>query len=124
MTVIKNPYFIFPCLVFWINQYLERIEKIHLPFIHSYLDDLMAMPVILGITLQVYRWIHPSRSYFVFTKVQIIVAVVYISLLFEGLLPLYSDTYIRDVFDVVCYAVGAFYFHKLINVPYGNQASL
>ncbi len=124
MSVIKNPYFILPCLVFWINQYLERIEKIFLPYIHSYLDDLLAMPVILGITLQVYRWIHPSRSNFVFTKIQIVVAVVYISLLFEVLLPLYSSTYISDFLDVVCYVIGAVYFHKFINVPHGSQASL
>ncbi|WP_232834793.1 magnesium citrate secondary transporter [Pleomorphovibrio marinus] len=95
---------------------MERVEKIFLPYIHSYLDDLMAMPVILGVTLQVYRWIHPSRNLFVFTKTQIFVAFIYISLLFEVVLPWYSSTYIQDIWDVACYLAGAIYFHKFINI--------
>ncbi len=122
ITVLKNPFFLIPCLIFWINQYVEKVQGIFIPLIHSYLDDLLAMPVILGITLQVYRWIHPAKNGFVFTKVQILVAVVYISLIFEVLLPMYSSTYVRDMWDVVCYALGAIYYFKFINTPHGNQA--
>jgi hypothetical protein len=115
MSVIKNPFFLFPCMVFWINQFLERVLNIFIPYVHSYLDDLMAMPVILGITLQIYRWIHPLKNSFAFTKVQVFVGVVYVSLIFEVLLPLWYETYIMDIWDIPCYVIGAFYFYLLIN---------
>ena len=67
MSVIRNPYFWLPCILFWANQYLERIEGFYLPFLHSYLDDLLAIPVVLGITLQVFRvdisWKKPDGFY-------------------------------------------------------------
>ncbi|MFO7824193.1 MAG: magnesium citrate secondary transporter [Cyclobacterium sp.] len=115
MHVFKNPYFLFPALLFWVNQYLERIREVFIPFIHSYFDDLLAMPVVLGITLQVYRWIHPLKNNFVFTPTQIMVGFIYFSFLFEGLLPMWSSTYTRDFWDVVCYLIGAVYFCFLIN---------
>jgi hypothetical protein len=115
MQVWKNPYFIAPCLLFWANQYVEKIQGIFIPYVHSYLDDLLAMPVILGITLQVFRWIHPQGELFSFSALQIIVGVAYISFIFEVLLPMFSGRYTRDIGDVVCYSIGAVYFYFLIN---------
>ncbi|HLU90748.1 MAG TPA: hypothetical protein VKZ51_13000 [Cyclobacteriaceae bacterium] len=115
MSVLKNPFFILSCVLFWVNQYLEKVRQIFIPFVHSYLDDLLLMPVALGITLQIYRWIHPAKEKFAFTKVQIAVAVIYFSILFEGLLPLWSDLYTRDLLDVVFYSIGAVLFYFLIN---------
>lgn len=115
MTVFKNPYFLLAFLIFWINQFVERILGIFIPWVHAYLDDLMAMPVVLGITLQVFRWIHPQKDRFVFTKMQIAVAWAYYSFLFEYLLPKWSETYTADIWDVVCYAIGAVAFYFLIN---------
>jgi hypothetical protein len=76
----------------------------------------MAMPVVLGITLQVYRWIHPSRDNFTFSKAQVVVGWVYFSFLFEFLLPRWSITYTADLWDVFCYGIGAIIFYRLINI--------
>ncbi|WP_162416886.1 magnesium citrate secondary transporter [Cyclobacterium roseum] len=115
MPVYKNPYFLLPVLLFWVNQYLERIEEVYLPFIHSYWDDLLAMPVILGITLQFYRWIHPLKAQLVFSPVQVLAGWLYVSLIFEYLLPRWSDRYTADLWDVCCYLLGSVYFYFLIN---------
>ncbi|NHE56962.1 magnesium citrate secondary transporter [Cyclobacterium plantarum] len=115
MSILKNPYFLLPALLFWVNQYLERIQAIFIPYLYSYFDDLMAMPVVLGTTLQIYRWIHPLKNGFVFTPVQVMVGLVYFSILFEGLLPIWSSTYTRDFWDVGCYLIGTVYFYFLIN---------
>lgn len=115
MSVLQNPYFWVPCIIFWVNQYLERIQKLFLPFVHSYLDDLMAIPVVLGITLQAFRWMNGENTQMVFSKKQVIIGVVYFGFLFEGLLPFWSSTYVRDPFDLLCYAVGAVYFWVFIN---------
>ncbi|WP_209331225.1 magnesium citrate secondary transporter [Lunatimonas salinarum] len=117
MKIWKNPYFLGPCVAFWANQYLEKGVGIFVPLLFSYLDDLLAMPVILGTTLQVFRWIHPAGALFRFSSMQMVVGVAYISLLFEVLLPLWSEIYTRDFWDVVCYAIGALYFCHFINIP-------
>jgi hypothetical protein len=94
---------------------LERVFRIFIPLVHSYLDDLLAIPVILGITLQIYRKIHPKKDAFSFTRIQILVAIIYVSVVFELILPRFSGTYTADIFDVFCYFVGGIYFYFLIN---------
>lgn len=115
MSVFRNPFFILPSVLFWINQYLEKGLQLFIPYVHCYLDDFLAMPVVLGMTLQVYQWFHPLKKYFIFTKAQIMVAVAYYSVIFEGLLPYWSNTYIRDPWDVLFYFFGAIWFYFLIN---------
>ncbi len=36
MTVYKNPFFIFPCIIFWINQYVEKTLGVFIPYVHSF----------------------------------------------------------------------------------------
>lgn len=115
MSVFKNPYFFISVLLFAGNQVLEKGFGIFVPLVHAYLDDLLAIPVILGITLQVYRWIHPLKENFRFKKEHIFVAFLYVSVVFEGFLPWYSDQYVRDYWDILCYGLGAIFFYFKIN---------
>lgn len=116
MAVFKNPFFFVPCIIFWTNQYLEKSHQVFIPFVHAYLDDLMAMPVVLGITLQVFRWMHPLKNTFAFTKSQVVVGLLYFSFLFEFALPQWSSDYTGDIWDVVFYSIGALIFYNFINV--------
>ena len=116
MMVFKNPFFYIPCIVFWTNQYFEKVMQVFVRLVHAYLDDLMAVPVVLGITLQVFKWIHPQKNTFVFTKFQVALGLVYFSVLFEFVLPKWSNTYTSDIWDLVCYAIGALIFYNFINV--------
>ena len=86
-----------------------------LPFLHSYLDDILAIPVVLGITLQAFRWMNTKNKQLVFSRNQVIVGLVYFGFLFEGLLPAWSSTYVCDPLDVLCCGVGAVYFWVFIN---------
>lgn len=115
MNVFKNLYFFIPVLLFAGNQVLEKVFEIFIPWVHAYLDDLLALPVILGITLQIYRWIHPLGEDFRFKKEHVIVAFLYVSVVFEGILPWYSEVYIRDFWDTLCYGLGTIFFHFKIN---------
>lgn len=115
MRVVRNPFFYIPALLFVLNQILEKAAGIFLPLVHSYLDDLLAMPVILGVTLQIYQFIHPSKDCFHFRKRHVLVAFIYVSLVFEVILPRFSDVYTADLFDVLCYAVGSGVFYRFIN---------
>ena len=115
MHVLKNPFFLTACLLFWINQYLEKVKGVFIPYVHAYLDDLLAMPVVLGISLQVFQWIHPLKAGFRFTKVQVMVGWLYFCLLFEVLLPKWSDQYVADPWDALAYGIGAVIFYRFIN---------
>lgn len=115
MSVFKNPFFYIPVLFFLSNQILEKGLAVFIPFVHAYLDDLLAIPVILGITLQIYKKIHPKKDRFTFTKTQIFVAVIYVSIVFEWFLPKFSSIYISDSLDVICYFAGGIYFYLLVN---------
>ncbi len=115
MRIFKNPIFITCCLIFWINQAVEYWSFESFLFLYSYLDDLLAMPVILGLTLQIFQWIHPKKDNFRFTKTQVIVGFLYVSVAFEWFLPAYSDTYTRDFWDIFCYFLGTIVFYLGIN---------
>ena len=115
MGVVRNPYFFLPGLLFAFNQVLEKHFGVFIPYIHSYLDDILAMPVILGITLQVYRLIHPLQELFRLKKEHVFVAFLYVSVVFEGILPFFAPHYVRDFRDIFCYGLGSLIFYYKIN---------
>lgn len=117
IELFKNPIFIFASLAFWVNQYLEKSLGIFIPFYHAYGDDLMAMPVVFGLCLQVMRWIHPLGSQLTFSRKQVIIGLAYFSIVFEIVLPLISKTYTADPIDVICYSLGTLVFLKFMNKP-------
>lgn len=117
IEIFKHPVFIITSLMFWVNQYLEKSLGIFVPLYHAYGDDLMAMPVVFGICLQVMRWIHPLKERLVFTRKQVLVGLIYFSVVFEVVLPQFSSVYTSDPLDVVCYSIGTLIFLKFMNKP-------
>lgn len=117
IDLFKHPIFIFASLAFWVNQYLEKSLGIFVPIYHAYGDDLMAMPVVFGICLQVMRWCHPMGSQLTFSVKQVIIGLVYFSVVFEIALPIISKTYTADPLDVLCYGLGTLVFLKFMNKP-------
>lgn len=117
IELFKHPIFIFASVIFWINLYLEKSLGIFIPVYHAYGDDLIAMPVVFGICLQVMRWIHPMKSKLIFSKKQLAVGLIYFSIVFEVILPYFSATYTSDSLDVLCYLIGTIVFQKFMNRP-------
>ncbi|MEB2774775.1 magnesium citrate secondary transporter [Algoriphagus sp. D3-2-R+10] len=117
ISLFKNPIFIFASVAFWVNQYLEKSLGVFVPIYHSYGDDLMAMPVVFGICLQVMRWWHPAGEELIFTRNQVLIGLVYLSVTFEGVLPLISENYTADFLDILCYTLGTVVFYRFMNKP-------
>ncbi len=117
IDLFKHPIFIFASMVFWVNLYLEKSLGIFVPFYHSYGDDLIAMPVVFGICLQLMRWIHPMKGELIFNKKQLVIGLIYFSIVFEIILPRISAVYTADLLDVLCYLIGTLVFHKIMNKP-------
>lgn len=75
----------------------------------NYLLDLLCMPLVLEVTRHAMRLII-SPNYDL-SKFQILFALIYVSVLFEYLLPLHQSRFHADGVDVVIYCAGAIIWH-------------
>jgi hypothetical protein len=123
MQLLKNKIFLASALLFSLNYLLEKGFGIFIPFIHAYMDDLLCMPVVLTLTLFLLRWLLNNPA-FILSKKQVFFAVIYFSLAFELLLPIYSDNYTSDVMDPFAYGIGAVAYYNWIQAPSIRQSGM
>ncbi len=97
--------------VFINNRYSIRPSEI--PFIDGYLNDLLCLPILLQL-VQVCMKLIVNKKY-VLSLFQTLVAIVYCSVLFEIILPKYSNHYISDIYDAICYLLGGLVWKFLLN---------
>lgn len=88
-------------------------------FLICYGKDLVCLPLILTATDILAEELKISKP-----KPQIctLLAFVYVSVIFEGILPRMSTTYISDINDIACYAVGGT-IYALLNRSYAKNIS-
>lgn len=108
---LLNPWFLASAGLFTAHYILQH-AGLKIPFADAYLDDLLCMPVVLSISHAAMRFLYSKMS---LTTAQILFTVIYCSILFEVLLPMMSHTYTGDVVDVVLYALGAWFFARVMN---------
>lgn len=94
------------------NQALEKGFVIFIPLIHSYLDDLLCLPIVLTLGLAAYRIVWPTYKLRLWHMIPVFV--VY-SIYFEWYLPQISLAYTSDLFDVLAYTGGLTIFSYFIN---------
>ena len=80
--------------------------------IDAYATDLLCLPLVLGCSVIFLRKIFKDYSLFL-SPAMILVAFVAFSIVFEWILPLKSDFYVADFWDVVMYALGGLVFYLL-----------
>ncbi|WP_162054045.1 hypothetical protein [Pontibacter pamirensis] len=122
MKSLQHPLFVICILLFCLNRALEQAQVYVWP-LYAYLDDVLCMPLTLGIILTVQRVYFQNQSMTIPVR-HIIFAVAAFSVCFELLLPLYKLLYTADVLDVVAYALGAFAFHHSMNKPLQAPAAI
>lgn len=109
---LKNRAVLFPFLLFAANQ----LFKNQLPgslFLSGYLNDLTALPILLFLGMNL-------RNIFVqnpkpLNNTNILYTFLLVSLYFEFYLPAKSSAYTADVWDIVMYGIGMFYFAFYMN---------
>lgn len=110
MQIIKSGFFICCTLLYFFALTLKfSTIQIHTWF-HSYLADLLAMPIISCIALLLLRLLKKNKT-LVLSKTQIVLTFLYLSVFFEFLLPKTSTRYTQDYWDVFYYALGAIAFY-------------
>jgi hypothetical protein len=115
-TPLFHPVFIAAVLLAAVNQLLEH-AGIYLPLVHSYLDDLLCFPIVLGTGLASYRVAYPT---YCLTKWHIWPLFAVVVFVFEIYLPQTSSAYTADPLDVLFYLGGIYLFQKTINRPNPN----
>jgi hypothetical protein len=115
MPILLRPVFLLSLLFFFLDQLLEKCG-VFIPYIHSYLDDICCMPVLLSLasaSMSIIYFGKQSRNLvYTLSPVQIISALVYCIVLFEFVLPRYSAKYTADFWDIPAYIFGALIFIK------------
>lgn len=112
---LKHPVFLISCLLFLLHQLVQKGLGVHIPFIHSYLDDLVVMPIILTLILVERRRFHSWGKEFTFSAVDTIGLVFGFSLIFELLFPYISGKFTFDWWDFLAYSLGGIIFFKTLN---------
>jgi hypothetical protein len=116
---IRSLGYLFFCLLFIGNQFLEA-KQWSTPFLRGYLDDILAIPIVLSSVLGIMRFIF-QREVNYFSPLLIAFTVVLFAIAFEFALPNYSSTYTADIWDVVCYAIGALIFWQYQKHLHGSR---
>jgi hypothetical protein len=115
MHVLRSPVFIVCLLLFTIHQVLQKGFQIHFTFFDRYLDNLLAMPVILTLLLAERRWLTKKNNNYTLPLLDIIIATVYIIIISEIVFPLLSPRFTTDWMDVFFSATGSVIFYYTIN---------
>lgn len=101
-------------LIYLGTIFLKSNPEIYSGWITYYAADLLCLPIVLQLSLWGVR-IFKSDAELQLTKSQIWVAFIYVSIVFEGVLPFYKDKYTADPIDVVMYLLGTLIYLKLLH---------
>jgi hypothetical protein len=116
MKTLLNRWFITGCLT-WLVVITCRKLGHPLPYVNGFINDAFAIPVIANLALWFQRAFIIKNNYYVLAPWHVIFIVIYVSLVFEGLLPLLSRAYTADGIDVALYICGGLFFYLVMNKP-------
>jgi hypothetical protein len=94
---------------FLLNQYIERVLHLQIPFLHSYFDDLLAVPITLGGYQLLQEFIVKKKNISISIGI-ILLCIVIFSFHFEILMPTLSANYYADGWDICMYSIGGIFY--------------
>lgn len=100
--------------IIFVSNYFLQIIGVSTSFTRNYLDDLLALPIILWLTRTFLRIIYPNQRYHELSFSMLCATFLMVSILFEWLLPKYYEHLTADIFDVFCYAFGVLFYQLFI----------
>lgn len=103
-------------ILLWLTHLCLLFFKIHIKFIDNYLDDLVVLPIILGISTIIQQKFITNNSFTVNYKT-IIYSWLYFCIVFECIIPRFNRHFTTDWFDCIAYGIGALYFVCFQNKP-------
>jgi hypothetical protein len=110
-----NVYFILPIFLWFLHLALV-IKNINILIFNSYLDDLLVLPIILGVSLVIQQNLIANKS-FTFNIKTLVYCWLYFSITFEIIVPIFNKHFTADWKDSIAYAIGGIYFYIFQNKP-------
>ena len=101
---------------------MQKFLHIQLNGIDSYLDNVLAMPVILSLLLAERRVLFKRSGNYTLPVWEIVLATAYIALITEVVFPMVSSRFTADWLDIVFYSAGSFLFNITLNHPSGKNS--
>jgi len=90
--------------------YLAQFFGVKLPFlINNYVNDFLIIPIVLSICLCLLRFTRDNNTYLLPIGIILFLCFGY-TLFFEIYMPRISERYTRDIYDVLTYFLGGFWF--------------
>jgi len=110
-----NLYLVIP-LFLGISHQILVINYINIEWLDCYLDDLVVLPILLGISLIVQQNFITNYSFIINFKT-IVFCILYFSFAFEVVIPIFNQHYTSDWKDCMAYTIGGLYFYFFQNKP-------
>ena len=108
--------------LFWISSGLFTLHQIvekwwSIPYVHAYLDDVLAPSIVLGLALFFFQRVFPGDPSYSHPRNFLIIFVIWYSILFEVIFPAIDGRHYADIWDLFAYSLGTWIFHKWGNEP-------
>lgn len=115
MALFRSPIFLSCLFLFIAHQLFQKVLNISLPLFDDYLDNLVAMPIILTIFLTEKRMLWGKGNNYKLPVLDIVLLTIYLSFISELVFPFLSNRFTADWLDVGCYVLGSYLFYKCMN---------
>lgn len=109
-------------LIFLAYKIIETIYPA-IPFLHTYLEDLVAIPLILKTALIIVQAAAGRKRIIEISLSEILIITGLFSVYYELLLPALNDQFYSDPWDVICYYIGALFFMRFMRRNNGVSMS-
>jgi len=116
-------FFVMNAAVFVAHQLMQKILAIRQPFADSYLDDIVAMPIILSLLMTEKNWRNKKPLSRPLNNWYIIATTIYLAFVAEVAFPYFSRRFTPDIWDVACYGLGSFLFYLLQKLDMANRSA-
>jgi hypothetical protein len=103
-----------------------KIFEIHypaIPFLHTYLEDLLAIPLILKTAMIIIQGTIERKKTIEISAWEILIITGLFSVYYELILPAFNDQFYSDPLDVICYYIGALFFMRFLRRNNGVSMS-
>ncbi len=112
--------------LFWIASSLFTLHQLieiwySIPWVHAYLDDLLAPIIVLGLALYFFQFIFPADPSYQHSVFLLVIFVFWYGVLFELVFPYYDARHYADPWDLLAYATGTLLFYKWGNEPFKQK---
>jgi len=113
------------CLNLFAAYKLFEIYEPGIPFLHSHLEDLLALPIILkSAQLSIQVLLPRQKNYRIPLRDSLLILAAF-SIYYEAYLPMNDPRFTADPWDVLCYGLGFLAFEMWMNAsPRGNRKNL